>query len=105
MAKGLQPLSVQDLENLESDDKGHLYWKGKKLKAGGLSTTEIISLVGVIVALLGVVGLSLANLEKIVTNVSYGWSLMDGSDSANQEPEGETQADTQEPAKNGVPTQ
>jgi hypothetical protein len=71
MAEGRRALNTDEYKNLETDDAGALFWKGKKVRLGGWTIGERIAVVAVIATFLGVVINATANYNAIKTLVEH----------------------------------
>lgn len=65
MAEGRRPLATEEYDDLETDDTGALFWKGKKVRLGGWSIGERIALITACVAILALIVNGITNYSAI----------------------------------------
>lgn len=74
MGGGKRALTTNEYAHLETDDTGALFWKGKKVRLGGWSVGERITLIAAVGTLLGVAISGVANYSAIKQLVSQAVS-------------------------------
>lgn len=77
MPDDLRPFETGDLEHFKIDPDGNLYWKGKKLRAGGWGTAERIAFFTAILIALVTVAAGYPNLKALWLDLTSFQGLSD----------------------------
>jgi hypothetical protein len=79
MPDELRDFDVEDLKNFKIDPDGELYWRGKKIRAGGWTTANRLALAALLIALATPALFTLANLATVSANLKNLWNWAVGS--------------------------
>jgi hypothetical protein len=70
----LRDFRTDDLDSFKIDSDGEFYWRGKRIRAGGWTTANRLSLAALLVALIAPSLYVLANFATIWTVLEGLWS-------------------------------
>jgi hypothetical protein len=75
MASAKRPLTSDEHNLLQTDDSGGLFWKGKKVRLGGLSAAAISAILAALALLYG----GILNYPTSKASVKVVWSDIKGA--------------------------
>ena len=79
MPGGLRDFNVEDLKRFKIDQDGELYWRGRRIRAGGWTTANRLALAALLIALVSPAVFALANLATVSANLESLWNWAVGS--------------------------
>ena len=78
MPDDLREFGVEDLKSFKIDQDGELYWRGRRIRAGGWTTANRLALAALLIALVSPTVFALASFSTLSANLQSLWNWVGG---------------------------